>query len=102
MEKLNYAKAIPIFLKDHPDYDEQWLKDKVTNDPAILGLGDLEVKDVERIQPKAGRIDLLLYDSESEKRHKIEVMLGKIDESHITRAIECWDIERKRFPDHKL
>jgi len=28
-------------------------------------------------------------------------MLGRIDESHIIRAIEYWDIERKRFPNYE-
>lgn len=98
MEKLDYVKPTKISLKEHPEYDEQWLKKVITDDTSILGLGDLEVKDVERIQPKAGRLDLLLYDSDNEIRYEVEVMLGRIDESHIIRAIEYWDLERKRFP----
>lgn len=101
MDKLTHVKATPITLKDHPEYDEQWLKKVIMDDPSILGLGDLIVKDVERIQPKAGRLDLLLYDSENEKRYEVEIMLGRIDESHIIRAVEYWDIERKRFPNYE-
>jgi hypothetical protein len=91
----------PGLCLTHPDFDEQWLKDEITKDTTILGLGDLIVKDVERIQPKAGRLDLLLHDPENEKRYEVEIMLGKIDESHIIRAIEYWDIERKRFPNYE-
>lgn len=101
MNSLTYVKATPILLKNHPDYDEQWLKKVIMDGPSILGLGDLIVKDVERIQPKAGRLDLLLHDPENEKRYEVEIMLGKIDESHIIRAIEYWDIERKRFPNYE-
>lgn len=101
MIALNYIKATTLTLKNHPDYDEQWLKNRIIEDPSILGLGELIVKDVERIQPKAGRIDLLLHDPENEKRYEVEVMLGKIDESHIIRTIEYWDIERKRFPNYE-
>ncbi len=101
MDKLVHVKATPIVLKNHPEYDEQWLKKVIMEDPSILGLGDLIVKDVERIQPKAGRLDLLLYDPENEKRYEIEIMLGRIDESHIIRVIEYWDIERKRFPNYE-
>lgn len=101
MDKLTHVKATPIVLKDHPEYDEQWLKKVIMDDPSILGLGDLIVKDVERIQPKAGRLDLLLYDPENEKRYEVEIMLGRIDESHIIRAVEYWDIERKRFPNYE-
>jgi len=61
----------------------------------------LRLQDVERIQPKAGRLDLLLYDPENEKRYEVEIMLGRIYESHIIRAVEYWDIERKRFPNYE-
>ncbi len=101
MDKLTHVKATPIVLKNHPDYDEQWLKKVIIDDPSILGLGDLIVKDVERIQPKAGRLDLLLHDPENEKRYEVEIMLGRIDESHIIRAVEYWDVERKRFPNYE-
>lgn len=99
--KLNFTKANRILLKDHPDFDEQWLRKRIEDDPSIIGLGELELKEVERIQPKAGRLDLLLYDRENEKRYEVEIMLGKIDESHIIRAIEYWDNERKRLPNYE-
>jgi hypothetical protein len=101
MERLKLAKAERIMLKNHPDYNEEWLKNVIIEDPSILGLGDLIVKDVERIQPKAGRLDLLLHDPENEIRYEVEIMLGRLDESHIIRAIEYWDIERRRFPNYE-
>ena len=39
-----------------------------------------------------------MYDEEAETRYEIEVMLGAVDESHIIRAIEYWDVERQRYP----
>ena len=66
----------------------------------MLGLGDLILKDKERIQPKAGRLDLLLQDPERNRRYEVEIQLGKVDESHIIRTIEYWDIERKRYPQY--
>lgn len=101
MEKISYTKSTPVTLKDIPKYDELWLKKTIIDDPSILGLGDLIVKDVERIQPKAGRIDLLLQDDENDIRYEVEIMLGKLDESHIIRTIEYWDNERKRSPNHE-
>lgn len=99
---LNYVKQIPIRLKDHHQFDENWLKERILEDPTVLGLGDIEVKDVERSQPKAGRLDLLLWNLEAEKRYEVEIMLGAVDASHIVRTVEYWDIERKRYPryDH--
>lgn len=96
-----YVKHEIISLKDNPNFNEIWLHKKIQEDPLILGLGDLEVKDIERKQPKAGRLDLLLKDPESGKRYVVEIMLGELDESHIIRTIEYWDIERKRYPNYE-
>lgn len=67
----------------------------------MLGLGDVILKDKERIQPRAGRLDLLFQDAESSRRYEVEVQLGRTDESHIIRTIEYWDIERKRYPQYE-
>lgn len=98
MSPLQYVKHETISLRNHPEFTEKWLQLRIQEDPSILGLGDLEVLDVERGQPKAGRLDLLLRDPETKKRYEIELMLGAVDESHIIRTIEYWDIERKRYP----
>jgi hypothetical protein len=98
MEKL--FKPELVRLKDHPEITERIIQDKIADDPSILGLGDLILKDKERIHPKAGRLDLLLQDTEQNKRYEVELQLGKSDESHIIRTIEYWDIERKRYPQY--
>src|SRR3990172_10432696 len=100
MISLKYSKPERIWLKDHPELDERWLQDRIGEDPALLGLGDLVLKDRERPQPRAGRLDLLLQDAETNKRYEVEVQLGKTDEAHIIRTIEYWDIERKRYPQY--
>lgn len=91
-EKLN--------LLTNKELNETWVQKVITDDPTILGLGDLILKDKERIHPKAGRLDLLLQDVESKRRYEVEIQLGKVDESHIIRTIEYWDIERKRYPQY--
>src|SRR5882724_4426164 len=100
MAVLSYVKPERISLKDHPELNERWLQERIGQDPSLLGLGDLILKDKERIQPRAGRLDLLLQDAESTKRYEVEVQLGKTDEAHIIRTIEYWDIERKRYPQY--
>ncbi|MBN8577369.1 MAG: hypothetical protein J0L66_10530 [Cytophagales bacterium] len=89
-----------INLKDHPEITERTIQDKIAEDPTILGLGDLILKDKERIQPRAGRLDLLLHDTELNRRYEVEIQLGKSDENHIIRTIEYWDIEKKRYPQY--
>src|SRR5829696_5986676 len=100
MDNLNYVKPQKIWLKEHPILGEKWVQDRIAEDPSILGLGDLVLKDKERIHPKAGRLDLLFQDIESNRRYEIEVQLGKTDESHLIRTIEYWDVERKRYPQY--
>ena|SRR5690606_38560757 len=99
MDKL--FRPEQIILKDHPEITERVIQEKIAEDPSILGLGDLILKDKERIQPRAGRLDLLLYDPELNKRYEVEIQLGKSDESHIIRTIEYWDIEKKRYPQYE-
>jgi hypothetical protein len=99
-QNLQYAKGSKIWLKEHPEFDESWLRNIIAKDPSILGLGDLVLKEAERIQPKAGRLDLLFEDAETDKRYEVEIMLGRVDESHIIRCVEYWDIERKRLPTY--
>lgn len=98
MSNLKYTKHELINLKSSPDFNEKWVHNRIKEDPAILGLGELIVKDEERIQEGAGRLDLLLQDPESKDRYEVEIQLGATDESHIIRTIEYWDNERKRYP----
>lgn len=96
-----YVKASTISLKGHPNFNEKWLQTLISGDPSMLGIGELEVRDVERRQPHAGRLDLLLIDPESHARYEVEIQLGATDESHIIRTIEYWDNERRRYPDRE-
>lgn len=97
-----YTTFEKINLTKEPGLNEKWVQDRIAENPAILGLGELILKDKERIQPKAGRLDLLLQDPDNARRFEVELQLGVLDESHIIRTIEYWDIERKRYPmyDH--
>ena len=80
---------------------EKMVQKQIADDPSILGLGDLELIDKERIQPHAGRLDLLLRETEILKRYEVELQLGATDESHVIRTIEYWDLERKRYPQYE-
>ncbi|MFC2164009.1 hypothetical protein ACFLT2_03305 [Acidobacteriota bacterium] len=101
IEKFKYVKFDKVSLRNHSDFNEKWLQDRIEEDPSILGLGDIILKDKERLQPRAGRLDLLFQDPDSNARYEVEIQLGRTDESHIIRTIEYWDIERKRFPQYE-
>lgn len=100
MANLTYFKPDIFSLKQSSGFDEIWLQAKIAENPKILGLGDLVLRDKERPQPRAGRLDLLLQDPDSLRRYEVEIQLGRTDESHIIRAIEYWDIERRRYPQY--
>ncbi|MFA7054578.1 MAG: restriction endonuclease [Kiritimatiellia bacterium] len=97
---LKFEKLTTLNLKNHPTLNEKWVQDRIAEDPSLLGLGSVELKDRERIQPRSGRLDLLFQESDGHTRYEVEIQLGKTDESHIIRTIEYWDIERKRYPQY--
>ena len=95
-----YVKHKKLLLKTHSQFSEKWVQERIAEDPSILGIGELILKDKERNQPGAGRLDLLFQDPDSNLRYEVEVQLGKTDESHILRTIEYWDLEKKRYPQY--
>ncbi len=97
---MQHIKLETISIKQHPEINEIWVQKAIASDPTILGLGDVLLRDKERRQPRAGRLDLLLQDPDNNKRYEVEVQLGPTDESHIVRTIEYWDLERKRYPQY--
>jgi predicted transport protein len=99
MTKIFKPERIPIAKLD--GINEKIIQEIIADDPSIIGLGDLVLKDKERIQPRAGRLDLLLQDPDTNRRYEIEIQLGKTDENHIIRTIEYWDIEKKRYPQYE-
>jgi hypothetical protein len=97
---MSFTKPERIALKLHPELNERWVQELIASDPSILGLGELALRDRERMQPRAGRLDLLLQDLDTKRRYEVEIQLGATDEAHIIRTIEYWDIERKRYPQY--
>ena len=98
---MNTTTFETVSLKQHPQLNEKWVQDQIAANPQLLGLGDLILKDKERRQATAGRLDLLFQDSEALRRYEVELQLGQTDPNHIIRTIEYWDIERKRYRQYE-
>ena len=96
MDKIETAKMLTI---RECGYDEYWLRDRIFEDPAILGLGELQAVMKEKSQSQGGRLDLLLKNPEDDSMFEVELQLGATDESHIVRTIEYWDNEKRRWPN---
>ncbi len=73
-------------------FDEGWLQDQIWENPACLGLGELEGVTKERAISSGGRLDILLKNPLDDSMFEVEVMLGETDPSHIIRTIRtCLD-----------
>lgn len=55
---LKYVRPELLVLRDHPHFNEKWVQDRIGEDPALLGLGDLILKDKEQIHPIARKRQL--------------------------------------------
>ncbi len=97
-----FVKLPEIDLKSSNEINESWIQQIIADNPEILGLGNVHVRDKERKQESRGRLDLLLENDDDENpiRYEVEIQLGKTDESHIIRTIEYWDLERNRYPSY--
>jgi len=40
-----YIKHQKLLLKTHPEFNEKWVQEKIAEDPSILGIGELILKD---------------------------------------------------------
>ena len=96
---MQIIKAALVRIRDL-GLDEKWLQKEIEEDPSILGFGpDVQVFRREKKIASGGRIDFVLSDTDQDRHYEVEVMLGTLDESHIIRTIEYWDLERQRYPD---
>lgn len=48
-------KLESVSIKRCGEISEKWVQDQIADDPSLLGLGDLVLKDKERIQAGAGQ-----------------------------------------------
>jgi hypothetical protein len=53
---MDFTRSERIYLRLHPELNEKWVQELIASDPSILGLGELVLRDKERIQPRAGRL----------------------------------------------
>lgn len=97
---MKHIKLKTISLKNHSELNERWLQNIIADDPSIIGVGDVLLKDKERTHIGAGRLDLLLQDADGYGRYEVEIQLGRTDESHIVRTLEYWDIEKRKYPQY--
>ena len=97
---MDHKKPTYVKLRD-VQKDEKWLQKIISDDPSILRLGDLNLIQRERTQSTGGRIDFLMYNPDDNVHFEIEVMLGTLDESHIIRTIEYWDVESRSHTSYE-
>jgi hypothetical protein len=72
---------------------EHTLAERINEDPAVLGLGDLDLK---RASWRSRQISLLLESPAESVLFVVELQLGPTDDRHVIRVVERWLNERKR------
>ena len=97
---MEHVELPKVRIKGDPVLSERWVQGVIEANPSLLGLGDLDVRDIERRQLHGGRLDMLLADPDTSRRYEVELQLGATDESHIIRTLEYWDTERRRYPQY--
>ncbi len=50
---IKYVKPERVPLKNQPEH-EKWVQERIADDPSLLGLGDLILRDKEKISPTQG------------------------------------------------
>ena len=58
---MTYVKHETISLIQHPELNEKWVQDRISDEPSILGLGDLVLRDKERMQCNHALVALIFY-----------------------------------------
>lgn len=66
---------------------------RIAEDAAILGLGDLDLK---RASSHPGQVGLVLEDRMGSILYVVELQLGPTDDRHVIRLAERWAAEQKR------
>lgn len=98
---MKFVNLRKISLVSYSSLNEKWIQKIIADDPSILGLGDLVLKEQIQGDPGIAWMGFLLQDSDGMKRYEVQLQLGDLDEIRIIRAIEYWDIERKRSPEYQ-
>lgn len=55
MTTLRYTPHERISLKNHAEFNEKWLQERIAEDPTIIGLGETVLLDRERVGDEGGR-----------------------------------------------
>jgi len=97
---MKFKEINKILIKNHPEINEKIVQDKIARKPTMLGLGDVVLKDKERLIPGGGRLDILIQDMNTNRRYEVEIQLGALDSDHLIRCIEYWDTECRRYPQY--
>src|SRR4051812_48565824 len=94
----NFIRADRLRLTSHPTLNESWLRERIVDDPSVLGLGELRLADEGRLRD--GRLELLLRDPATGRRFTLLVRVGPAEEADLVRVLEQWAVESARYPEH--
>ena len=77
--------------------DEAWLQEWLSDEPARLGLGELDMADADPVKDEDGNPAFLASDDDN--YFSVNVRLGEMDASHGFQVLDNWARNRVRHPD---
>ncbi len=98
---LNCAKHEKLSLQKSPTLNEQWLQDRIAEEPGIVGLSDVQLLKREHHTQGDGRLKLLLLDNDVGRLYQAELQLGDTFPRHVIRCIEFSDREKLRYQSYE-
>jgi hypothetical protein len=64
--QTKFVAAQVVSLRADSNFDERWLEKQITEQPVVLGLGNITVLHSQLIHKDGGRLDLLAEDKENQ------------------------------------
>ena len=91
------ARKRKISLRNK-NINEKFVQEYFEQNINFLGFTDGILLDKEEIQPGSKRLNMLFQESGTERCYVVGVKLGNLDENHILKTIEYWNLSKKKYP----
>jgi len=94
------ARKRKISLRNK-NINEKIVQEYFEQNTNIIGLTDGILLDKEEIQSRSKRLNMLFKESDTKNCYVVGIKLGILDEDHIKKTIEYWNLSKKKYPKYE-
>ena len=94
------ARKRKISLRNK-NINENIVQDYFEKNINIIGLTNGIFLDKEELQSGSKRLNMLFKEKNTKKCYVVGVKLGNLDENHIIKTIEYWNLAKKKYPKYE-